>query len=309
MFGYMYPFKPDLKIKHYTTFKSYYCSLCHEIKKNYGNIPRVSINFDITFISILLDSFSSKPHTVIKKTCIIHPIEKKLIVQNNKSINYASHINTILTHNKILDDINDENNLFSKLIFPVANCYVKKMPKQFDEIKKIIDENLHNLKKLENSDEILSIDEYAHPFSNLTKEILNFYGKINNFDETSLHHLGILGYNLGKWIYIVDAFDDIEKDFRKNLFNPIIRSESKISLNENNILQFKRDIKQKYFSLLTYVNFKCLENFKELSVTKNYELIENILQMGMPLKVDKIVNHFECSNKKGSVKKDEQKIL
>lgn len=309
MFGYMYPFKPDLKIKHYTIFKSYYCSLCHEIKKNYGNIPRISINFDMTFISILLDSFSIKNHAIIKKTCMIHPIEKKLIIQNNEGINYASHINIILTHNKILDDINDENNLFSKLILPITSTYIKKIPKQFDEIKRIIEEHLQNLKKLENSDEILSIDEYAHPFSNLTKEILIFYGKLNNFNETYLHHLGILGYNLGKWIYIIDAFDDIEKDFKKNSFNPILRSENESLSTANDILKFKIDIKQKYFSLLTYSNFRCLENFKELSITKNYELLENILQMGMPLKVDKLVNHFECSNKKGSVKKDEQKVF
>lgn len=309
MFGYIYPFKLDLKIKHYIMFKSYYCSLCHQIKKNYGNIPRISINFDITFISILLDSFSTIKPTVTKKFCIIHPVEKKLIMQNNQSINYASHINLILTHNKIIDDINDENNLFSKIILPITNTYIQKMPKEFDTIKEIINENLNNLKKLEKDEKIYSIDEYAHPFSNLTKQIVIFYGKLHNFDENTLHHLETLGYNLGKWIYIIDAFDDIDKDVVKKSFNPILSSENQTLLTESNIIKFKREIKEKYSSLLTYINFKCLDSFNKLSITKNYELIENILQMGMPLKIDKIVNHFEHSNKKGSVKNNEQKIL
>ncbi|EIA24102.1 hypothetical protein SFB3_217G0, partial [Candidatus Arthromitus sp. SFB-3] len=70
MFGYIYPFKMDLKLKHYNTFKSYYCSLCHTIKKNYGNIPRISLNFDITFMAIFLDSFSIKKPVIEKKVML-----------------------------------------------------------------------------------------------------------------------------------------------------------------------------------------------------------------------------------------------
>lgn len=298
MFGYIYPFKLDLKIKHFNTFKSYYCSLCHEIKLNYGNIPRISINFDTTFMAILLDSFSNNHKTIEKKVCLIHPVEKKLIVKNNQSINYASHITMILTHNKIIDDINDENNLFLKFILPISNRYIQKLPKNLDKIKELIFNNLNELKILESSDNNLSIDEFSHPFSNLIKNIFNFYAKSNNMDENNLYHLENMGYNLGKWIYIIDAFNDIEKDFKNKSFNPILRLNG-IKLTDNiNILEFKNSIKDKFLSLLTYINLKCLENFKKLSITKNYDLIENILQLGMPFKTDKIVNHFQFSNKK-----------
>lgn len=301
MFGYIYPFKPDLKIKHYTTFKSYYCSLCHEIKKNYGNIPRISINFDTTFMAILLDSFSNnKPH-IKKKICVIHPFEKKLIVKNNSSINYASHINMILTHNKIIDDINDENNLFSKIIMPISNKYIKKLPDNLKFLNEIIFNQLNDLKKLEDSKENLSIDEFSHPFASIIKTIFEFYGKTNNLNENNLQYLKNLGYNLGKWIYIIDAFNDLEKDIENNSFNAILNSENANKENKFSISEFKIQIKDKFSSLLTYINLKCLENFQKLSLVKNYDLIENILQIGMPSKLDKIVNHFQCSNKKGSV--------
>lgn len=301
MFGYVYPFKPDLKIKYYNTFKSYYCSLCHAIKNNYGNIPRISINFDITFMAILLDSFSSTKPNIQKKTCLIHPTEKKLIIKDNSSINYTSHINIILTHNKIIDDINDENNLFSKIIFPISNKYIQKLPKIFQEINLIISKYLKNLQILESSQEALSIDEYSHPFGNIVKNIFSFYGKLNNFEKNYLHSIENMGYNLGKWIYLIDAFNDIEKDFKKKSFNPILKIH-KINFENNfDILKFKREIKEDFSSTLTFINLKCLENFENLSLTKNYDLIENILQLGMPFKIDKIVNHFECSNKKGSV--------
>ncbi len=301
MFGYVYPFKPDLKIKYYNTFKSYYCSLCHAIKNNYGNIPRISINFDITFMAILLDSFSSTKPNIQKKTCLMHPTEKKLIIKDNTSINYTSHINIILTHNKIIDDINDENNLFSKIIFPISNKYIQKLPKKFQEINLIISKYLKDLQILESSQEALSIDEYSHPFGNIVKNIFSFYGKLNNFEKNYLHSIENIGYNLGKWIYLIDAFNDIEKDFKKNSFNPILKIHKINFKNDFDILKFKREIKEDFSSTLTFINLKCLENFENLFLTKNYDLIENILQLGMPFKIDKIVNHFECSKKKGSV--------
>lgn len=299
MFGYVYPFKPDLKIRHYNTFKSYYCSLCHEIKKNYGNIPRISINFDTTFMAILLDSFSNNKHSIEKKICIIHPVEKKLIVKNNSSINYASHITMILTHNKIIDDINDENNLFSKIVLPISNKYIKKLPNYLKNLNEVIFNQLNDLKNLEDSKKKLSIDEFSHPFGNVIKNIFEFYGKTNNFPENDLQYLKNLGYNLGKWIYIIDAFNDLEKDIKNNSFNPILNLEDTIKKDEITITEFKTQIKDKFSSLLTYINLKCLENFQKLSLVKNYDLIENILQLGMPFKSDKIVNHFQCSNKKG----------
>ena len=298
MFGYIYPFKPDLKIKYYSVFKNYYCSLCHEIKKNYGNLPRVSLNFDTTFMAILLDSFSNKKFDIHKKTCLLHPVEKKLIIKNNSSITYASHITIILTHNKIIDDINDENNLFSKVILPIFNKYIQKLPKEFNNIKDVIYENLEHLKNLENKKEALSIDEFSHPFSLILEKIFLFYAELNNFDKNCCQYIKNMGYNLGKWIYIIDAFNDIEKDFKNKSFNPILKS-YKIDYTDNtNIIEFKKSIKNKFLSLLTFINNKCLENFNKLSLIKNYDLIENILQLGMPFKLDKTVKYFDYSKKK-----------
>lgn len=297
MFGYIYPFKPDLKIKYYNKFKSYYCSLCHSIKNNYGNIPRMALNFDTTFMAIFLDSFTHNNPIIEKKRCPIHPIEKKYIMKNISSIDYASHITIILTHNKIVDDINDENNLLNKIIFPIYNKYIHKLPEKLVPLKISIENDLKNLRNLELSDEILSIDEYSHPFANLTKTIFNVYCKQNNFDNSSINYITNIGYNLGKWIYIIDALNDIEKDKKNNCFNPITHIHNK-EKNITNINEFKISMGEKYKPLLTHINYNCLDNFKSLKIAKNYDLIENILQLGMPFKMDKLINKCNCTNKK-----------
>lgn len=301
MFGYIYPFKMDLKIRHYNTFKSYYCSLCHAIKKNYGNIPRISINFDTTFMAIFLDSLLQNNPIIEKKLCLIHPVEKKNIIKNSSSIDYASHITLILTHNKIIDDINDENNLLSKIIFPLSNIYIQKFPKYLEGIKNKILYHLNNLNKMEKSSEILSIDDYSHHFAKITKEVFSFFIKINNIYEDNIDDVERLGYNIGKWIYIMDAFNDIEKDFKQKSFNPILKINQ--ITNENiNIIDFKNSVKEHYRSLLTQINYQCLHYFNNLKIQKNYDLIENILQLGMPFKTDKIINTCNCSKKEVSNK-------
>ncbi len=298
MFGYMQPFKPDLKIKHYTTFKSYYCSLCHEIKKNYGNIPRIALNLDTTFMSIILDGLSITNYDIQKKICILHPTEKKLIMKSNPSITYASHITMILTHNKIIDDINDENNLFLKAILPIFNKYMKKLPHNLNPLIKIIKNGLEDLKKLEASRKNFSIDEFAHPFANIVKNIFGFYLEINNSDKNHLIYIENIGYNLGKWIYIIDAFDDIEKDFKNKSFNPILNLDNLQFDYRSDILEFKNRIRNKFSSLLTHINYVCLNNLNKIKISKNYSLIENILQLGMPFKLDKVLNNPQCSNRK-----------
>lgn len=297
MFGYIYPFKPDLKIKHYNRFKSYYCSLCHSIKNNYGNIPRMSLNFDTTFMAIFLDGFTKNNPIIEKKRCPIHPIEKKYIMKNISSIDYASHITIILTHNKIVDDINDENNLLNKIILPFSSMYIQKLPSNFIELKIFIENELKNLRNIELSEDRLSIDEYSHPFANLTKHIFYNYCKENNFSDLSLEYIKNIGYNLGKWIYIMDSLNDIERDIKRECFNPIVHINSEKKTIDD-INEFAISMFNKYKPLLTHINYTCLDNFKRLKIYKNYDLIENILQLGMPFKTDKIINKCNSKNKK-----------
>ena len=78
MFGYVMPCKNGTKVRDYEKFKAYYCGLCHTIKEQYGNLPRATLNYDMTFLAILLDSLNDKPLASKKITCSLHPFQKSL---------------------------------------------------------------------------------------------------------------------------------------------------------------------------------------------------------------------------------------
>lgn len=290
MFGYVTPYKMELKIKDYEKFKSYYCGLCKSIKTHYGNIPRMSLNYDITFLAILLDSLNDEKPIYKKEHCIVHPIRKKIILQDNSALAYAAFSNTILFYYKLLDDINDDNSLKSKLLCPIFKKSIKKSKLEFQKLIKYIEDKLKDLYNIEHSKQFNSLDEISHPFAQLTGYILSYYKSDNNKVSTTLFNLG---YNLGKWIYIIDALDDLEKDMKKNNFNPINILFNKES---NDYETLKYNITDRLEFILLNCSRHCLSYLNELNLQKNKELLFNIFQYGMIDKMNKVFKRSDLTN-------------
>lgn len=286
MFGYVTPCKMELKIKDYEKFKAYYCGLCKSIKGIYGNLPRLALNYDMTFLALLLDSLDKEDTKVDIKPCLVHPFKKRLYIKNNKALDYAARLNVNLMYYKILDDVKDDKKLKDKFLYVLIKPYIKKDGLELKDIKYSISSSLEQLSILENKIECLDIDSISHPFANLTGLVLSsYYSEKDNESEKQL--LYWLGYNLGKWIYIIDAFDDLKKDFSSKNFNAIFHSFNKENID---FPVFYDNIKSRVEFLLTCCASQCLENLKKLNLRKNKELIYNIIELGLMEKMDRVFN-------------------
>lgn len=286
MFGYVEPYKMELKIKDFEKFKAYYCGLCKSIKLNYGNIPRVTINYDMTFLAILLDSFFPISCVLKKERCIIHPLKKRVIITNNSALDYAAFCNITLANYKLLDNFNDDKSIISKLNSNILKLYVNKAPKSLKMLDKSIKNNLLDLYNLENNYENKILDEVCHPFAHLTGILLTSYDKLKITEEET-KTLYWLGYNLGKWIYLIDALDDLKDDMLKNKFNVINNI-----LNKDNkpFKEFYESIKDRIYFVLVTCARNCSENFNKLNLNKNKELLTNILDLGLMEKINEVLN-------------------
>lgn len=281
MFGYVTPCKPELKIKDYEKFKAYYCGLCLSIKKNYGNLPRLVLNYDMTFLAVLLDSISDKKCEVHLGRCITHPMRKKYFIISNAAVDYAAFCNISLAYYKLLDDVEDEKNKTSKIKSILLKSYFNKFPKNLKDNTDYIKNNLLELSKLEKSDLKLSIDELSHPFADLTGFIISRYSDDKNLRNVLYN----LGYNLGKWIYIIDAYDDLEKDMKKNKFNAL-----NISMNDDHLpyKEFSSNIKSKVSFILGLCGKSCLDYLNKLPMKTNVAILHNILQYGLLSKMENL---------------------
>lgn len=285
MFGYITPVKDELKVCELETFKNYYCGLCFAIKSNFGNIPRLTLTYDSTFFAVLLDGISSEELTINKKNCLKHPLTIKNYVINNKALEYASEINIALVYFKFLDDLYDDKSIksysFSKLLKP----YYHRIKN--NTLKSTFKKNLEELHFLEQNKNFNSIDEISHPFSNLIGRILADCPFILNNDSNKLRNLLYdFGYSFAKWIYLMDAIEDLKDDIAENKFNPI----NKI-YNSNNepyekiISKIKEPIDFSLISLST----NCSEIIKKLPFKRNKEIVNNVINLGL---IEKYMNIF-----------------
>ena len=151
MFGYVTPLKAEMKVKDFARFKCYYCGLCCHIKKEFGNIPRMSLNYDMTFLGLLLDALNPEELEVSSHRCSLHPTEKKIVIANNKALSYAAAMNISLFYYKLLDDVHDDKNLKSKFFSVVLSPYKRKFGASIIKINNDIKQCLNNLSILEDN--------------------------------------------------------------------------------------------------------------------------------------------------------------
>lgn len=288
MFGYVEPLKAELKIKDYEKFKAYYCGLCLAIKEHYGNLPRITINYDMTFLAVLLDALEDEKCEITAGKCIVHPLKKRLFIVNNSALQYAAFFNVTLAYFKLTDDVKDDNSKLSSFNAFFLKHYMKRIPNVLIKHSEYIKEKLNELNILEEKGENLSLDELSHPFADLTGFILSSYPK----SGTNSSILYDLGYNLGKWIYIIDAFDDLETDMNKDKFNAINNT-----LNKNKLPfhEFKVLIENRIDFILVTSARNCYEALNKLCLKTNKDLLYNILQLGLLEKMDKV---FKKTNSK-----------
>lgn len=296
MFGYVTPCKIDLKIKDYEKFKSYYCGLCREIKKCYGNFPRITLNYDMTFLSILLDSLSLGGTTYKTGICLVHPTKKRTYIHSNKALEYAAFCNVVLAYYKLYDDTEDNKSIKSLFFSKLMGLYINKGNINFSYVEDYIEKHLKDLYNLEKDKNNLSIDELADPFSQITGFILSSYIDFIQVSskERTKQNLFSLGYNLGKWIYIIDAYDDLYQDMKKNKFNPL---EKVYNLNNLDFNNFRPEIADNVDFILTSCASSCLANLDKLPITKNEDLLQNILQLGLMEKMNTVYKRSEENEK------------
>ena len=214
MFGYITPEKPELKIREFEVFKAYYCGVCKSIAGRYGQIPRFSLSYDSAFLALLLTAVSGEKSGIKAERCPVHPFKKRKVITTDKAIiDYASDMNVILAYYNLKDDVKDEGSAIYRFGIGLLKPAAVKVKKKYTEKCHIIEKKLFELAELEHQ-KCDSTDQAAGLFAAIMEEIA-CYGPLCT-DESYEKILRWTGYNLGRWVYILDAYDDIEKDIKKN---------------------------------------------------------------------------------------------
>lgn len=226
MYGYIVPHEDELKIREYKTYRAYYCGLCHQIKNNYGQIPRLTLSYDMTFVYLLLSSLYEPKTELVNKACPLHPFKKHLTV-SNKIGSYVADMGVALAYLKLEDDVLDEGKLNRKLALGYLKHHYLKVKKAYPKKVAFIESQLeviHELERNYSSD----LDALSQAFGKVLGAVM-----VYDIDDGFRSELYDLGYYLGQFIYIMDAYDDLEDDLKMKRFNPLSNRSHDCNLKEH----------------------------------------------------------------------------
>lgn len=302
VFGYIMPHKPELKIKEYEMFNAFYCGICKSIGRRYGNIPRITIKYDSVFLALLLYSIADINLKINMERCIAHPFKARHTVVDNDIIDYAADANLILSYFSFKDDSTDEGLIFAKTGMLFLKPAYKKLKRKYSEKCDIIEKRLVELALLE-KEGCATMDAAAEPFARIMEEVVAYEPLCR--DEKTESALRWMGYNLGKWIYLLDAFDDIEVDIKKNNYNPLLeltglelaRLEiARDKMKEKaNISGLKGEIRKRTEFNLIYSLGQVGKAYELLEAKNVRGILENIIYLGMLKKTEKILETGSCN--------------
>lgn len=263
MFGYVNAYKDLLRVCDYNVFRGYYCGLCKQLGKSFNQLTRFGLSYDMTFLAILISSLEVEKPDLKTENCIAHPVSKRPVIHGDKGIEYSADMSVILTYMKLKDDWQDEKSVksFARIAYLRA---IKKSAKKYPAQYKCVKENLEKLSVLE-QEKCNNIDMVADCFGKLLQGIFDIDG--NN------KALAWLGYHTGRFIYIVDAYKDIEKDLKNKSYNPFVEMYG--------AKPDKEAFKQSVVDALTFTLSEISNAYNLLDIKKNKELLDNIIYLGL----------------------------
>lgn len=264
MFGYVTINKPELKIREYERYHSFYCGLCHILKQRHGWLGQFTLTYDMTFLVLLLSSLYAPPTYKKKSRCPAHPAKSHL-ARYNQITEYCADMNIALAYHNFADDWQDDKSIKSIAGMNLLQKSYQNVHAQYPTICGQIEKYLKQLSALE-SNCIQDIDKTSGCFGRLMGILFDYKQDIWS------PYLRRFGFYLGKFIYIMDACLDLEDDLEKKHFNPLT----------DLYKSMERDsfIKTCHSMLELMIADACSE-FEKLPLTQDLELMRNILYAGV----------------------------
>ena len=288
MFGYIRTDVPELRVRENEYYRAVYCGLCRAQGKCTGQCSRFTLNYDIVFLALLRLALRGEQPEIKHGRCMAHPFKKRAYVALCEPLAYSAYASAILTHGKIVDDISDEKGakrIKALLAKPFSSGMRKKALKKYSELDKRVFDGLGKLSEIEKQ-RLSSVDIPADAFGEILADIVSF--GLDGNDEKIMRKIG---KHVGRWIYIVDAADDLADDIKKNRFNAFsCLYGGEIPPDEReavaNSLRLELLAAEPAFDLIDY---------NELYDIK--AIVENIIYLGMPNAAEKALGLKNCDNK------------
>ena len=261
MFGYVNISRKELEDSRQKRFNSVYCGVCRRIREQSGQLSRLGLRYDIAFLSTLLMSLYEPEEISGRNACHLHPITKRPWV-DNEFIRYGADMNVALAYYKAQDDWQDDQKLSAKAMAGVFGKNMPRIEESYPRQCAAIAGCIADLSRLE-QENCPSPDETANCFGRLMAEL--FVVREDFWSPT----LRELGFHLGRFIYLLDAAVDFEKDKKHGKYNPYLA------------MGMENADWARWEDYLVLTMAKCTESYERLPLVQDKDILDNVLYSGV----------------------------
>lgn len=292
MFGYIRPLTAELKVREFEQFKDCYCGLCRTLKNEYGASGRFLLTYDFTFLAMLLWDGRNDPETVSER-CLASPVVKKCACSETPALQLCAGYSVILSWWKLKDAVLDEGfwvSLKDRLALLAYKGRYRKAARRYPGFEAAVRTNLEGL-RLEEQKNAPSLDACADKFALITKHLAT------DASPDKKRPLEQLLYHTGRFIYLLDAYDDLPGDVSAGRFNPLA---ARFGLEGNRL--GAADAEALKSTLLH--SCRMISAAYELLPTNSWtDITRNIIYLGMPDAMNRVFEGTWHEGKNHSTKK------
>lgn len=217
MFGYLRPLKSELLVREWVRYRSVYCGICKQISHEYGQLPRLATNYDLTLLAVLLLSLTDQQPPDDPESCVLNPFVKKPIVHGGPVIELCAGLTVMLAWHKASDQVRDEHPVqgrAARLVFARAH---RKAARKYPAYEQIIRDSLGDLAAIEAGPPDKAA---AGSFGRLLEQVFQNSAALVTDEVRMAEAIGLVGRDFGRWIYLMDAIDDHADDCNNGSWNP-----------------------------------------------------------------------------------------
>lgn len=270
MFGYVRTDTPYLYMKDDVLYRAMYCGVCKGIGQVCGQAARMGLSYDVTFLSVILHNLRGEDVKIEKQHCFTHCIRSRQMAEVDELTRRLGALNTALVYYKYTDDIQDGDRGRGKRFWFQKG--MRRVKRKYPEIERIVRENLAEQEVTERS-KTDSLDRAA----DATAKLLADFSDYALEDKANVYTRNLF-YAIGKWIYLIDALDDYDKDLKKGAYNPFVLAYGATSKAALTCGEKAKEVEYVFNALF----FDIRENLSHLHFSFNRDLSDNILLRGLP---------------------------
>lgn len=263
MFGYININRNQLTEESRKAYQAYYCGLCQQLRNTCGPKGQMLLNYDMTFLVVLLTGLYELESKKVDFTCPMHPTKRQTAWMNDAT-DYAADMNVLLGYYNLEDDWKDDKSYTKKALAKMLEKDYERVREKYGRQAKAVESYMEKLQAAE-ADREQNLDVTAGLTGEMMGEIFDW-----KKDEWS-EELHCLSFYMGKFIYLMDAYEDMEKDKKRKQYNPLRLMAD----------QCQGDFETFCKLMLTSMMSECARSFERLPILTHADILRNVLYSGV----------------------------